>query len=199
MNFASRGTVIVNLTENKIGGPLDIIGGLSRHFEQFLDSEIGVPLLVDHGPLINSWGVTPSVGTARWFAPVTYPVTGLVCLAELDYADGWGDSLLHDIDSIRRQRWLPAACGMSIGAFIEDDVVLPIEVSLTRTPAFEDARVFAVGVDAMATWELLTSGCPGIDGTALVALIGGVISRGFGYQPVFHRTRRRQASVQTPR
>jgi hypothetical protein len=30
MNFASRGTVIVNLTKNKIGGPLDIIGGLSR-------------------------------------------------------------------------------------------------------------------------------------------------------------------------
>jgi hypothetical protein len=30
MNFASRGTVNVNLTKNKIGGPLDIIGGMSR-------------------------------------------------------------------------------------------------------------------------------------------------------------------------
>ena len=30
MNFASRGKVIVNLTKNEIGGPLDVIGGLSR-------------------------------------------------------------------------------------------------------------------------------------------------------------------------
>jgi hypothetical protein len=30
MNFASRGEVIVNLTHNDIGGPLDVIGGLSR-------------------------------------------------------------------------------------------------------------------------------------------------------------------------
>jgi hypothetical protein len=30
MNFASRGKVTINLTKNVIGGPLDIIGGLSR-------------------------------------------------------------------------------------------------------------------------------------------------------------------------
>jgi hypothetical protein len=30
MNFASHGKVTVNLTKNEIGGPLDIIGGLSR-------------------------------------------------------------------------------------------------------------------------------------------------------------------------
>jgi hypothetical protein len=30
MNFASRGMVTVNLTKNEIGGPLDVIGGLSR-------------------------------------------------------------------------------------------------------------------------------------------------------------------------
>jgi hypothetical protein len=87
---------------------------------------------------------------------VTYPVTGLLCLAELDYADGWGDSLLHDIDSILRQRWLPAAWATSVGAYLTEDAVLPYELSLTRRPAFEDARVLAVGVDALATWELVT-------------------------------------------
>jgi hypothetical protein len=30
MNFASRGEVTINLTNNDIGGPLDVIGGLSR-------------------------------------------------------------------------------------------------------------------------------------------------------------------------
>ncbi len=121
---------------------------------------MGIPLLVDHGPLINSWGVTPSVGTARWFAPVTYPVRGLLCLAEIDFADGWGVSLLHDITSILHQKWLPAVWGMSVGAYLTEDAVLPHEVSLTRRPAFEDARVLAVGADALSTWELLTEAAP---------------------------------------
>lgn len=51
--------------------------------------------------------------------------------------------------------------GMSIGALIKGDAVLPVEVSLTRTPAFEDAGVLAVGGDALATFELLTKAAPG--------------------------------------
>jgi hypothetical protein len=80
----------------------------------------------------------------------------LLCLAEIDFADGWGESLLHDITSILHQKWLPAVWGMSVGAYLTEDAVLPYEVSLTRRPAFDDARVLAVGADALATWELLT-------------------------------------------
>jgi hypothetical protein len=34
--------------------------------------------------------------------------------------------------------------------------MLPYEISLARTPAFEDALVLAAGADAMSTWELLS-------------------------------------------
>jgi hypothetical protein len=37
-----------------------------------------VPLLIDHGPIINSWGVVDHLGTVRRFAVVTYPVHGFV-------------------------------------------------------------------------------------------------------------------------
>jgi hypothetical protein len=49
---------------------------------------------------------------------------------------------------------------MSIGALTAEGKVLPTEVSLTRTPGFEDAHVLAVGADALATWKLLTEAAP---------------------------------------
>jgi hypothetical protein len=47
---------------------------------------------------------------------------------------------------------------MSIGALVKDDTVLPIEVSLTRTPAYEDAR--SGPAEALATFEMLTEVAP---------------------------------------
>ena len=54
-----------------------------------------------------------------------------------------------------RQRWLPAAWGMSIGALIKGDAVLPSEVSLKMRPAYSDALV--LGVWARKPWP--TSRC----------------------------------------
>jgi hypothetical protein len=77
-------------------------------------------------------------------------------LGEIDYADGWGDRILADIDSILRQRWLPAVWGFSIGGLTAEGKVLIEEVSLTCNPAHPDARVLAIGADALSTWELLS-------------------------------------------
>jgi hypothetical protein len=119
-----------------------------------------LPLQLDHGPIFNSWGVTDRLGYARRFAVVSYPVSGLLCLAGIEHADGWGDGLLHDITSILRQRWLPAAWGMSIGCRVAENAVLPHEVSLTKRSAFADTRLLAVGADAMSTFELLAEAAP---------------------------------------
>jgi hypothetical protein len=133
-------------------------------FKDFLGLETAVPLRVDHGPLISHRGVIMNVGTVRHFAEISSPVRGLLVLAEVDHSEGWGDSLLVDIGSILSQRWLPAAWGMSIGAHVTEDTVLPYEVSVTRNPAFEDALVLGVGADALATWEILTEAASDIPG-----------------------------------
>jgi hypothetical protein len=99
--------------------------------------------------LISHRGVIMNAGTVRHFAEISTPVPGLFVLAEVDHSEGWGDSLLVDIGSILSQRWLPAAWGMSIGAHLTEDTVLPYEVSVTRNPAFEDALVLGVGADAL--------------------------------------------------
>jgi hypothetical protein len=128
-----------------------------EQFRDFLGLETAIPLMVDHGGVICSWGVIPHVGMVRRFAVVDYPVRGLLALAEVDEdVHGVGDSILHDVQSILAQLWLPAVWGMSIGAHLAEGMVLPYEVSLTRKPALADARVLAVGADALATWEMLT-------------------------------------------
>jgi hypothetical protein len=102
--------------------------------------------------------MTPKLGRAYRFAEVSYPVRGILALAEIDHADGWGDSVLQDIKSILSQRWLPAAWGFSIAVYPAEDMsmVVPFELSLTKRPAFEDARILAVGDEALEVWSLLT-------------------------------------------
>jgi hypothetical protein len=128
----------------------------AEQFHAFLSMHIGVPLRIDHGPIWNSRGAIFNVGTARHFASVAYPVRGLLCLAEIDHAEGYGDSLLADIDSILRQQWLPSGWGMSLGANTLDGVTMPFEVSVTRSPGFSDARILAVGARALSTWRFLS-------------------------------------------
>jgi hypothetical protein len=125
-------------------------------FAAFLGLETAIPLLLDHGPIVHTWGITDRLGMVRGFFPIVSPVRGLLTMAEVDYAGGAGDSVLTDIRSILSQRWLPAAWGMSVGAWVEEGTVVPYEVSLTRKPAFESARVLAAGPQALDTWELLT-------------------------------------------
>jgi hypothetical protein len=80
-----------------------------EQFRDFLGLETAIPLMVDHGGVICSWGVIPHVGMVRRFAVVDYPVLGLLALAEVDEdVHGVGDSILHDVQSILAQLWLPA-------------------------------------------------------------------------------------------
>jgi hypothetical protein len=122
-------------------------------FDTFLTDGLAVPLLYDHG-LADGWGLTPPLGVARLFEPVSYPIPGLLVLAEVQWADGFGDAILRDIRSVLSQTWLPAAWSFSIGARICEDGQLWLEeVSLTRKPAFADARILACGPDAQSTFE----------------------------------------------
>ena len=123
-------------------------------FQVFVSDGMAVPLLFEHEPIIVSSGFIPQIGVARRFEPVSYPVPGLLCLAEIQEANGWGDSILRDIRSVLSQQWLPSAWGFSVGARIGETGEIWIEeVSITRKPAFRDARILACGPDALQTYQ----------------------------------------------
>jgi hypothetical protein len=123
-------------------------------FQGFVDHGMAVPLLFEHEPIIASSGFIPEIGVARRFEPVSYPSRGLLCLAEVKWADGWGDSILRDIRSVLSQQWLPSVWSFSVSALIAEAGEIWIEeVSITRKPAFSDARILACGPDALQTWE----------------------------------------------
>jgi hypothetical protein len=129
----------------------------AAQFQQFLELETAVALRVDHGVLVNSSGVIASVGMVRRFASITYPVPGLLILAEIHKAEGFGDQLLSDLTLMTQQSWLPQTWGLSVGALLaEDGAVWPYEFSICRRPAFSDCKILGVGVEAMNVWDLLT-------------------------------------------
>lgn len=94
-------------------------------------------------------------GTARRFAAVNYPIPGLLCLAEIGDAEGWGDALLRKIEHSLHPWHDGPSWGMSVGGWVCDGKTLIDEVSLSQSPAFEDAKVIAVGEGALRTWDLL--------------------------------------------
>jgi hypothetical protein len=121
---------------------------------RFLDSEVGLPLRHEHGkPQDFSNGtVLSTFGTARRFAVIEADgdrPSGLLTLVELDRGEvgyGW----------IRELQDRPWAWGLSLGAWVVDGVeVVPYEVSIVAHPAFEFARILAVGSDAVRIWDLL--------------------------------------------
>jgi hypothetical protein len=128
----------------------------AEQFKDFLALETAIPLRVDHGPLITGRGVIAHVGVVRRFATVTYPTHGLLIMAEVDHAQGFGDELLADVAAVCSQTWLPHAWGLSLGALVAEHAVLPYEVSVTGSPAFEDAKILGVGEQALSTWTMLT-------------------------------------------
>jgi hypothetical protein len=138
-----------------------------RHnFEAFLALGVAIPLRLEHGSLISGSGVIKYVGTARHFRAVTYPADSLLVLAELDDdAVGFGDELLADLDSMINMSYLPPGWAFSIGANCVDDMVVPFEISVTQSPAFPDAKILAVGPDAIDAWTLLTERCTVADGS----------------------------------
>jgi hypothetical protein len=128
-----------------------------EHFAEFIECEVGIPLRVDHGPLLNSRGVIANVGIVRRFASVTYPRPGLLILAEVSSAEGFGDQLLADLTLMTQQSWLPPSWSLSVGALVYDEsVAIPHEISIVNRPAYSDARILSAGEDAIETWSLLT-------------------------------------------
>jgi hypothetical protein len=152
------------ITERLVCGVATCFGvrshdGRTFHREEFdgwLRLEMGVPLRLDHAPLSDHHGVLLDVGTARQFCPITSPVDGLLCLAEISEG-AWGDSLLKDLLLHQEEGSYLPGYGMSLGALhIRGMAALPFEVSLTTQPGFADAKVISVGPRAQATWSLLT-------------------------------------------
>jgi hypothetical protein len=132
-----------------------------EHFQRFLDLEIGIPLRIEHGPLVTNRSCIRYIGTVRRFAVVEHPVPGLLVLGEIDDIPELED-LLADLVAITTQRWLDPAWGMSLGAHVlaEDGTAKPFEVSLSQSPAFPDAKIISVGERAISTWDLLTERAP---------------------------------------
>jgi hypothetical protein len=86
-----------------------------EHFQRFLDLEIGIPLRIEHGPLITNRSSIRYIGTVRRFAVIEHPVPGLLVLGEIDDIPEL-EELLADLVAITTQRWLDPAWGMSLGA-----------------------------------------------------------------------------------
>jgi hypothetical protein len=105
-------------------------------FKDFLDCATTLPLRVDHGPIIDSRGCIMNVGVVRYFEEIKYPTHGILALAEVDHAEGYGDQLLSDIAAITSQVWLDRCWGLSLAAHYTDEIAVPYECSVTRSPAF---------------------------------------------------------------
>src|SRR5207302_996475 len=119
---------------------------------------------VEHDGIATSHAYLTDFGRVLRTAIITGSSTipdGLLVLAELD-PGSWGDSLLREVT--KGVEGPEEGWGLSLGADISwtDDkseivAVLPREVSLTRSPGIEGARVLAVGPRALRAWELLVS------------------------------------------
>jgi hypothetical protein len=130
----------------------------AEDFDLVIGLELPVPLKVDHGILVGRWGLVGSVGTIYRFAHVTYPLNGMLILGQVDFAHGFGDSILHDLRLTLQQRYMPPVWGFSVGGWQDPDTgkVVLKEVSLSRRQAYSDARVLAVAEDAPPLFEMLT-------------------------------------------
>ena len=102
-------------------------------------------------------GVTDSLGTVERYAAVQYPTEGLLIMAEIGDADGFGDSILCDIAKSLSFEYFDPTWSFSVGAFWDgEDQVILREISLTRRPAYTDARVLGVGSEAVELFAILT-------------------------------------------
>jgi hypothetical protein len=131
------------------------------HFDLVLELEMPVPLKLNHGPIFNSWGLTDSLGTVERFAAVQYPAEGVLIRGEIGDADGFGDSILRDIAKSLSFEYFDPTWSFSVGALWDgEDQVILREISLTKTPAYPDARVLGVGSEAVELFAMLTEKRP---------------------------------------
>jgi hypothetical protein len=105
------------------------------------------------------FGLIDRLGVIRHYARVSYPVQGVLGLGEIETdSRGIGDSILHDLRLALSQRYFGSSYAFSVSALLDpkSDQVVPTEISITLDPACHDAKVLAVGSEALDTWELLT-------------------------------------------
>jgi hypothetical protein len=162
--------MITNDPERAICGIATCFGVPSRdgdiwtaeNFDLVTGLELPVPLRVDHGILVGRWGFVDNVGTVSRFAKIDYPISGLLVLGQVDFAHGFGDSILHDLRLTLQQRYMPPVWGFSVGGWQDPDTgeVVLKEVSLSRRQAYADARALEIGPDAIALFDMLTEKRP---------------------------------------
>ena len=127
----------------------------AEQFDDFIARGMGIPVRLNHGPLISSRGCIRYIGKARAFASVVTPVDGLLGLVELDDGPEM-DELLADLGRLDSFSYLPGCWGLSLGAHVWDDACEPFEISIVYQPAHPDARILAAGPRALEVWRSLT-------------------------------------------
>jgi hypothetical protein len=125
-------------------------------------TEADLQAYVDTLALVASWGCVDRVGMISRFAKIDYPVNGLLVLGEVEFAHGFGDSILNDLRMTLQQRHLPPGWGFSVGGWQDPNTgeVVLREISLSRRQAYADAKVLAVGPEAIALFDMLTEKRP---------------------------------------
>jgi len=160
------------ITDRQIVGIATIFGqrahgGTLWHPEEFgrwLGMQMGLPVRLDHGAILDSSGGILDIGRAGPFAVIRRPVHGLLACLELDEGP-WQDALLEDIRKHQESPYL-RPYGLSIGAHrLPGEVALPYELSITQQPGFADALILGVGEQAHAVWSPLTE--PILNGQAV--------------------------------
>jgi hypothetical protein len=135
-----------------------------EEFERWLAMEMGLPVRLDHGAILDSRGGILNIGRAGPFAVIRRPVFGLLACLELDEGP-WQDALLEDIRQHLESPYL-RPYGLSIGAHrLRGEVCLPYEISITQQPGFAQALILGIGEQAQAVWSLLTE--PILNGQAV--------------------------------
>lgn len=137
----------------------------ARQFAEFADEYLAVEMLLEHRhPLdVDSPGV---LGTWREFAAVAEGSTpaGLLAIGEFGYSPT-AENLLRQLADDHDPIVGVVGWGLSVTAADasphEDGSLMWVkEASLTRRPAYEQARVIGVGPYALDVWTLLTGRKP---------------------------------------
>jgi hypothetical protein len=133
----------------------------AQHFDLVCGLEMPVPLRLDHGYVFGNGRAVDSLGTVERFVVVDYPIPGLLILAEVGDAAGFGDSILRDIQKSLSFEYFDPTWNFSVGALWDgEDQVIIREVSLTKNPGYADARLLAAGEEAIELFGLLTEKRP---------------------------------------
>jgi hypothetical protein len=128
-------------------------------FRPWVQLEQFLPVQWQHDIVISPHGVTREIGKVTQTALIDEGTTPPALLVRGHFYPGpVGDAVLDGVRDYRpgERRW-----GLSLGANVwhdeDGDVELaaPYEISVTLSPAYEDALVLGVGQQAEVVWDLL--------------------------------------------